>query len=78
MCLLMPARVLELTPEEAVLSIGTTTFRAIRLGVSDLAPGDWVVVTDGVIVRRLDAAQAEAITHALSPAIRFPPLGGPS
>jgi hypothetical protein len=73
----MPARVLSVTPEEATVTIGDAPFRAIRLGVPDLAPGDWVVVTDGIVVRRLDAAQAEAITQALMPASLAPSPGGP-
>lgn len=65
MCLAFPGRVVGLDPSGAVVEVEGRRRRASTLLVPEVAVGDWVYVTAGTIVERLDPAEAEAIRTTL-------------
>jgi len=69
MCLAYPGRVTRVAPDGVTVSTEGRARRASALLHPDVRAGDWVLVAAGTIVRRLDAAEAEAIRHALATAI---------
>jgi hydrogenase assembly chaperone HypC/HupF len=69
MCLAFPGRVTEVSLEGATVSTEGRARRASTLLHPEVRRGDWVLVAAGTIVRRIGAAEAEAIRLALTAAI---------
>lgn len=69
MCLGFPGRVVDLDAGGAVVDVEGRRRRASTLLVPDVAVGDWVYVTAGTIVDRIDPAEAVAIRSTLLEAI---------
>lgn len=69
MCLGFPGRVLDVDAAGAVVDVEGRRRRASTLLVPDVAVGDWVYVTAGTIVDRIDPAEAAAIRSRLVEAI---------
>lgn len=69
MCLGFPGQVVGLDPAGAVVDVEGHRRRASTLLVPEVAVGDWVYVTAGTIVERLDPAEAEAIRRTLRDAM---------
>jgi hydrogenase assembly chaperone HypC/HupF len=69
MCLGFPGRVVAVDAAGAVVDVEGRRRRASTLLVPDVGPGDWVFVTAGTIVDRIDPAEAAAIRSTLLEAI---------
>lgn len=69
MCISYPGRVVELDRGNAVVDTVGRRRRASTLVVPDVAVGEWVLVGAGSILRRLDPADALALTQALDTAL---------
>lgn len=69
MCLGFPGRVVDLDAGGAVVDVEGRRRRASTLLVPDVAVGDWVYVTAGTIVDRIDPTEAAAIRATLLEAI---------
>ena len=61
MCLSVPAEVIAIDGDEAVVRVDGRLRRASALAVSDLAVGDRVIVAAGSVMARLDADEADEI-----------------
>ena len=60
MCLALPARVVELLPaSEGLIDLGGVRKRISLELVSDVQPGDYVIVHVGYALQKLDPAEAE-------------------
>lgn len=68
MCVSYPARVLSVEADAALVDIDNQQRRASLLLVPDVRPGDWVVVTAGTIIERLEPEQAAEIRRLLDQA----------
>ncbi len=69
MCLGFPGRVVAVDGGGAVVDVEGRRRRASTLLVPEVAIGDWVYVTAGTIIDRIDPAEAEAIRAILQNAI---------
>ncbi len=60
MCLSIPARVDKIEGEQAVCSVGTTTYNASLqlLDNEDIAIGDYVLIHTGFAIQKMDAEEA--------------------
>lgn len=67
MCVALPGRVLDITdPEARTARVDVRgTPRTILLGLLDVQPGDWVLVSLGLAVERISAADAAATLRLL-------------
>jgi hydrogenase expression/formation protein HypC len=60
MCLALPARIVELLPpSEGLIDLGGVRKRISLELVSDVLPGDYVIVHVGYALQKLDPAEAE-------------------
>jgi hydrogenase expression/formation protein HypC len=60
MCLALPARVVELLPaSEGLIDLGGVRKRISLELVTDVQPGDYVIVHVGYALQKLDPAEAE-------------------
>jgi hydrogenase expression/formation protein HypC len=60
MCLALPARIVELLPaSEGLIDLGGVRKRISLELVSDVGPGDYVIVHVGYALQKLDPAEAE-------------------
>jgi hydrogenase assembly chaperone HypC/HupF len=66
MCLMAPARVVSLDGTRCEVELGGRVDQASMLLEPDLEVGDWVLVTSGTVVRRLDPDQAADMTAAIA------------
>jgi hydrogenase assembly chaperone HypC/HupF len=64
MCLTMPARVLAVDTDFALVEGGGRRRRASTLLTPHLKPGEWVVIGSGAVLRRITAAQAKDMAEA--------------
>lgn len=66
MCIAAPGTVVSVTPDGVTIDLAGRRLRALapEPGLR-LVPGDRVVVNAGIIVRRVDREQAEAMERAL-------------
>jgi hydrogenase expression/formation protein HypC len=65
MCLSLPARVVAVDPLGATVEAAGRLSRAITVLVPDLAVGDWVLVSAGTVIERLDPERAALIRETL-------------
>ncbi len=65
MCLSLPARVVAVDPLGATVETEGRLGRAITALVPDLAVGDWVLVSAGTVIERLDPERARLIRDTL-------------
>ena len=72
MCLLAPGRVISLAGDECEVETGGHVDRVSAFMAGNLSVGDWVLVTGGTVVRRLDPDQATAMSEATSIAFAAP------
>lgn len=68
MCISYPGRVVALDGPNAVVDTVGRRRRASTLVVPDVSVGEWVLVGAGSILRRLDPADALALTRELDTA----------
>ncbi len=59
MCLSIPARIVSVDEDYAVVSFGGNTFRAGVQLLDDVRPGDYVLLHAGFAIQKLDPAEAE-------------------
>ena len=82
MCIVAPARVIELDGDDVIVDQVGRRRRASRLLVPRLAAGDWVVIGSGAVLRRLAPGEAAAFFETVDAALVGRPLraptGGPS
>ena len=65
MCMAIPARVISLTGERAVIQTDAHSIKVARVLFPELDVGDWVLVNAGQIVSRLTPEEAEATRELL-------------
>lgn len=65
MCLMAPGLVTAVDTDTAQVSVDGMTRTALTLLTPDVQPGDWVLVGAGAVLRRVDAAQAISMRHAV-------------
>ena len=68
MCVSYPGLVLEVEAGMAVVEIEGRRRRASLMLMPDLRPGEWVVVSAGTVIERLEPEQAAEITALLDDA----------
>lgn len=66
MCLLSPARVLEVDEDGATIDLDGRIRRASTVLLPDAAAGDDVLVAAGTLIRRLDPAEAADLIGLLA------------
>jgi hydrogenase assembly chaperone HypC/HupF len=80
MCIAMPARVLAIEADHAVVEIDGRVRRASMLRLPDVAVGDWALVAAGTVLRRLEPSEAAELGRLLRGAMtertRAPLRGG--
>lgn len=59
MCLALPAKVLQITGEDATVSLGGVKKQISLALVEGVVPGDYVIVHTGFAISRLDPEEAE-------------------
>lgn len=77
MCISYPGRVVALDGSNAVVDTVGRQRRASTLVVPDIGVGEWVLVAAGSILRRLEPADAHALTRTLDTARATTPLSTP-
>jgi hydrogenase assembly chaperone HypC/HupF len=65
MCLMAPARVVRVDGMLCEVEVGGRVGEASTLLEPDVQVGDWVLVTSGTVVRRLEPDQAAEMSAAL-------------
>jgi hydrogenase expression/formation protein HypC len=68
MCIAFPARVVAVDETGATVDQAGRRRRASLLLVPDAAPGDWVIVASGAVLRRLAPAEAQELIDTLTAA----------
>ena len=71
MCIAFPGRVVEVDAFGAVVETEGRRRRASTILLPDVQVGDWVAVTTGAIVQRLDPAEAAEIQALLREAVEL-------
>lgn len=69
MCLTLPGRVVAVDPLGATVDFGGRTRRASTIMVPEVAVDDWVIVSMGTVLQRLDPAVADEMRRTLLEAI---------
>lgn len=64
MCLTAPVRVLEVGDGTATVAAGGTPRTVSTLAVPDIRPGDWALLSAGILVRILDPTVADELAAA--------------
>lgn len=65
MCLALPAEIIRVDGDTATVDVDGTRMPVSLAFLSDVAPGDFVVVHVGFALSRIDAATAEAQLRAM-------------
>jgi hydrogenase assembly chaperone HypC/HupF len=65
MCVSLPAQVIRLAPDTAVVAFGKTQVEVGRRLLPEARPGDWVLVNVGQMVSRVAPEEVEAIRELL-------------
>ena len=81
MCLALPARVLSIEDDHAVVELDGRIRKASLLRRPDVAVGDWALVAAGTVLRRLEPDEAADLGRLLRGALAEPtrtPLRGGS
>jgi hydrogenase assembly chaperone HypC/HupF len=71
MCLSFPGRVIALDADGATIETDGRTRRALTLAAPETRIGDWVLVSAGSIMQRLEPEAARAMREALLEAARL-------
>ena len=59
MCLSIPAEIIEINDNKAIVSVGGTTYEASLDLVDDVKVGDFVLLHTGFALQKLDPEEAE-------------------
>jgi hydrogenase expression/formation protein HypC len=79
MCIALPARVLAIEADHAVVDLDGRIRRASMVRMPDVAVGDWALVAAGTVLRRLEPEEAADLGRLLRGAMTEPtraPLRG--
>ena len=80
MCIAMPARILSIEADHAVVDIDGRVRRASMLRLPDVAVGDWALVAAGTVLRRLEPDEAaelgQMLRRAMTEMTTLPLRGG--
>jgi hydrogenase assembly chaperone HypC/HupF len=68
MCLTAPVRVISIDGAMAVVASGDRRRMASTLAVPEVRPGDWAILTAGMLIRVLDPETAQQILAAVEAA----------
>lgn len=68
MCVTLPARVLSVQADTALVEMDSRQQRASLVLLPNVRPGDWVIVAAGTVVERLAPEEAEEIRRLLDKA----------
>ncbi len=60
MCLSVPARVLEIDDDHAVVDYGEGTTRKVNIRLVEPSPGDYVLVHAGFVIQIIDEDEARS------------------
>lgn len=66
MCLTAPVRVVAVDEGRAEVDLGGRRYAASTLLVPDVRPGDWALLSAGVLVRRIEPELAAELAAAVS------------
>jgi len=72
MCLALPAKVLAIEADYAIVDLDGHVRRASLLRLPDVSVGDWALVAAGAVLRRLDDVEAADIRDLLRNATHHP------
>ncbi|MEI6277437.1 MAG: HypC/HybG/HupF family hydrogenase formation chaperone [Prolixibacteraceae bacterium] len=75
MCLAIPAKVISVEGTAAVVSIEEVEYKASLLLLSDVQPGDFIMLHAGFAIEKVDAAEAEETLRLLNELNQFSPDG---
>ena len=75
MCLAIPAKVISVEGTTAVVSIEEVEYKASLLLLSDVQPGDFIMLHAGFAIEKVDAAEAEETLRLLNELNQFSPDG---
>ncbi|MCA8906971.1 MAG: HypC/HybG/HupF family hydrogenase formation chaperone [Rhodospirillaceae bacterium] len=75
MCLAVPAEVIEITGDDALVNLGGIRKRISLMLVDDVAVGDFVIVHVGFALTRLDREEAEETLELLRQGLAFEEAG---
>ena len=73
MCLAIPAKVINVEGTSAVVSIEEVEYRASLLLLTDVRPGDYIMLHAGFAIEKVDAAEAEETLRLLNELNQFSP-----
>jgi hydrogenase expression/formation protein HypC len=65
MCLAVPARLLSLEGDDAVVDLGGARTRVSVALIEDPQPGDWLVIHTGYALSRIDESAAQTLAREL-------------
>lgn len=78
MCASLPAQIVALHPETALVTTGQASFAVGRQLAPEAQPGDWVLVNAGQIVSQITPEEAAAIRELLREIMTFDFEANPS
>lgn len=59
MCLAIPAKILSISGDRAVIELGSTRREASLMLLEDAAVGDWVIIHAGFAIEKLSEREAQ-------------------
>jgi hydrogenase assembly chaperone HypC/HupF len=65
MCLTAPVRVVSISADTATVEIGVLRREASIIALPEVRPGDWALMTSGMLIRVLEPDQALELAAAL-------------
>jgi hydrogenase assembly chaperone HypC/HupF len=73
MCLTAPVRVVSIAADTATVEVGSTRRQASTIALPDIRPGDWALMTSGMLIRVLEPDLALELAAALRTATGHEP-----
>ena len=71
MCLAIPAKVISVEGASALVTIEDVEYKASLLLLTDVQPGDYIMLHAGLAIEKVDAAEAEETLRLLNELNQF-------
>lgn len=71
MCLAIPAKVISVEDTSALVTIEDVEYKASLLLLTDVQPGDYIMLHAGFAIEKVDAAEAEETLRLLNELNQF-------
>ena len=71
MCLARPAKVISVEDTSALVTIEDVEYKASLLLLTDVQPGDYIMLHAGFVIEKVDAAEAEETLRLLNELNQF-------